>query len=195
MVFAEMADCKTWECINSFSSWISAFGTILISGLALWLSWKDRLIRVKASFDYGLIPSENPNVLNKGVYILAFTNVGHRTATITNYEWKIRQWPKIWRWDRLITFPHMDREVQHVCSKFQIELGDGKEGHIFHKGTFFEELDGKENHLFSSSKFIAFIRIFDFKMVLHTTTGKIVNVYIPFRVRKYIWNRYCKSKI
>lgn len=193
-MFSEIAVCKTWECINSFASWISALGTILISGLALWLSWKDRLIRVKALFDYGLIPGENPTVLNKKVYILAFTNVGHRTVTITNYEWKIRRWPKIWRWNRIITFPYMDPVLQHMCSKFPVELSDGKEGHIFHNDTFFEDIEIREDHLFSSSKFIAFIRICDFKMVLHTTTGKIVSVHIPFRVRKNIWNRYNKSK-
>lgn len=193
-MFSEIADCKSWECINSFASWVSAFGTILISGLALWLSWRDRVIRVSASFDYGLIPGKDPTLLNKEVYILAFSNIGHRTATITNYEWRLRRWPIFWKSNRIVTFPYMDRELQSLCSKFPVELTDGKEGRIFHNATFFQDLENQEVLIFSSSKLIAFIRIFDFRMVLHTTTGKIVNVHIPFRVRKNIWNRYKNLK-
>ena len=131
------------------------------------------------------MPLDNINVLNNEVYILSFTNIGHRMVTVTNYEWRIRKWPIIWKSNRLITFPYMDESLGHLCSKFPVELSDGKEGHIFHKGTFFEDLEIKENHLFSSSKFIAFMRIFDFKLFLRTTTGKIIDVYIPFRVRKH----------
>ena len=190
----ELTECKTWECINSFSSWLSAIGTILISGLALWLAWKDRLIRVRAYFNFGLTVGENPNLLNKEVYILEITNIGHRTATITNYEWRIRKWPSFWRWNRFITFPQMDREVQHLCSTFPLELTDGKKGMVFHKGKFFEDLDDHEQHLFPSSYMKAFVRIFDFRMYIQTTTGKAIKAHIPFRVRKYIWKSYLKFR-
>ena len=193
-MFVDIPDCKTWECINGFASWVSAFGTILISGLALWLAWKDRLVRISATFDYGVIPGDSPTVLNREVYVLAFTNIGYRTVTVTNYEWRIPNWPVIWRKVRVITFPQLEPELGNVCSKFPVELTDGKEGHIFHKRSFFEDLEDRENLLFSSSYRIALLRIFSFKMIISTTTGKRANVNIPFRVRRNIWNRYLKVK-
>jgi len=187
-----LPDCSTWECINSLASFLSAFGILLISGLALWLSWKDRLILIESNFDYGLIPGENANVLNREVYILSFTNIGHRTAIVTNYEWKIRCFPKIWKFYRCFTFPYLESSLKYLTSKFPLELTTGKEGHIFYKSTFFEELKDKENHLYSSSKYLALYRIFTFKLVIKTTVGKTINVKIPFRVRKHIWNKYKK---
>lgn len=191
-MFSELSGCSTWECINSFASWVSALGTILISGLALWLSWKDRLIRIQAIFDYGLIPGDNPSVLNREVYILSFTNIGHRTAIVTNYEWKIRSLPRIWKFYRCITFPHLEPSLQYLTTKFPLELTTGKEGHIFHKSTFLEELEEREKHLYTSSNWLAFYRIFTFKLVLKTTVGKTIYAKIPFRVRKQIWKKYKK---
>lgn len=194
-LFTNLDACTTWECINSFASWLAAIGTIIISGLALWLSWRDNLIRVKASFDYGLLPGEDPRVLDREMYVLEFTNIGRRTVSLTNYEWRIRRWSWVWKYKRWITFPYLDSEIGHLCSKFPVELHDGKAGHIFHKASFFNELEVKDNyHLFARSKAIAFIRIFDFQIVLKTTTGKEIRVYIPVRVRKNIWHRYVKER-
>jgi hypothetical protein len=193
-VFSSLNACTTWECVNSFAAWLAAIGTILISGLALWLSWRDQLIRVKASFDYGLVPGDDPQVLNREVYILEFANIGRRSVTVTNYEWRIRRWPLIWKYKRWVTFPQLESGLGSLCSRFPVELQDGKAGHIFHKASFFNELDDKESHLFASSSLFAFVRIFDFKIVLRTTTGKDINVDIPFRVRKNIWHRYRKTK-
>jgi hypothetical protein len=49
--------CDTWNCVNSFAGWIAATGTILVSLLAIWFSIKDKILRIKSSFDAGLIPS------------------------------------------------------------------------------------------------------------------------------------------
>lgn len=192
-MFDSIQSCLTWECINSFGSWVAAFGTILISALALRLSWQDRLIRVNAKFDYGFVPTGVSTNLNQAIYVLEITNIGRRVVTLTNYEWIIRRYPKFWRPMRVFTFVQMDEDLQHLTSKFPLELTDGQQGLIFHKDTFFEQLDEKEKFLFSNSRYKAFLRIFDFKIVLSSSGGDRIKVKIPFRVRRNIWSRYLKS--
>jgi len=194
LALPELSSCATWECINSFAPWFAAFGTVLVSGIALWLSWKDRLIQVNARFSYGLIPSADPDVLDREVYILEFINVGSRTVTITNYEWRIFSSFNLFRRIRYFTFPHRDAELGSLCSMFPVELSDGKQGQVFHKIEFFEELEHSDDHLFSQTPSIAFFRIFTFTMILSTTVGKKVKVTIPFDVRVNIWQRYLSMK-
>ena len=62
--------CPTWECVNSFAAWLAAIGTILITGLALWLSVRDRRINLRSAMTLGLLPSSNLDVLDRGVFAL-----------------------------------------------------------------------------------------------------------------------------
>ena len=78
--------CDTWGCVNSFADWLSAFGTILVSSLALWFSMKERILRLKCSFDIGLVPGSERLILNQQVFILSFTNIGLRPVTVTNFR-------------------------------------------------------------------------------------------------------------
>ena len=70
---------------KQFANWLSAIGTMLISGLALWLSLRDRLVNMSATLDIGLVPGANPTVLDQQVYVLSFTNTGPRPITVTNH--------------------------------------------------------------------------------------------------------------
>ena len=122
-----LATCTTWECINSFANWLSAMGTVLITGVGLWLSVKDKMLRVKAQLDVGLVPSSNPLVLDTRVYALSFTNVGPRPVTVTNHCWFLP-------FSRGVVFlmPQMDPQLGRLCSKLPLELTDGKEGLAFY---------------------------------------------------------------
>lgn len=182
-------ECSTWECINSFSDWISALGTILISGTALWLSLKDRMIHMQASFYSAIIPGDNPRILNQYVYILNGVNLGLRNITITNYHWKYRKQP-FSQMQKFITFPYMDEKLSHLCSKFPCSLSDGQEVHIFHPNDFFSELENSHEFIFSNNKYVAFYRIFTFDLYFDTSIGKSIKAKIPFGVRKYIWSQY-----
>ncbi|HHX8330657.1 TPA: hypothetical protein ACVOYW_004448 [Vibrio alginolyticus] len=71
-----METCNTWECFNSFASWLSAIGTLLVSGIALWLSVRDRFIRMSNRFSLGVLA--NGGELNMKVFVLEFTNIGVR---------------------------------------------------------------------------------------------------------------------
>ena len=63
-------ECEdTWLFINSFAPWVSAVGTVLISGVALWLSVRDRRVQLRATLSSGVIPQDNPSILNFFVYV------------------------------------------------------------------------------------------------------------------------------
>lgn len=178
--------CETWECINSFANWLSAFGTILISGIALWLSVQDRRINVSANLSLGSIPGDDPLVVNRRVYILEFTNIGHRPVTISSHYWYLP-----FRKSKSFLMPNLDSRVSHFCSKFPIELTDGKTGYIFYPEDFFSSvLDEPHKFLFHENTLVAWLRINFFKVKLSTSVGKLINVNVSKQVRKKLWRIY-----
>jgi hypothetical protein len=180
-----LASCTTWECINSFANWLAALGTILITGLALWLPVKDRMVNVKAELSLGLVPGENPNVLDKQVYALSFTNVGPRPVTVTNHCWFLPLTKGV-----VFLMPQMDPQLGRLCSTLPIELTDGKEGHAFYAHDFFSKLDEPEKFLFHKNRFVAWLRIRFFRIRIATTIGKRLKVRINRTVRRRLWQTY-----
>ncbi|MGY0800152.1 hypothetical protein ACW7G0_14010 [Lysobacter sp. A286] len=124
--------CTTWECVNSFANWLAAIGTILITGLALWLSVRDRRVNLKAALTLGLLPSSNPDILDRAVFVLSFANVGPRPVTVTNHCWVL---PLV----KGIVFlqPYRDARVASLCSKLPMELTAGKRATPSIQTTFF----------------------------------------------------------
>lgn len=180
-----VTSCTTWECINSFANWLSALGTILITGLALWLSVRDRMLNVKANLSLGLVPGNNPNVLDTHVYALAFTNVGPRPVTVTNHCWFLP-----FKKGVVYLMPQMDRELGRLCSTLPIELTDGKDGHAFYSDDFFSKLDEPEKFLFHKNRFVAWWRINFFRVRISTTIGKRIKVTVARPVRRRLWRVY-----
>lgn len=84
-----MFDKATWEFINSFSSWIAAFGTVAAVVVSLFLARRDKTVRLEltAGFRLSVIPGSLPPY-SELVYI-SITNIGHREAQITNIGWKL----------------------------------------------------------------------------------------------------------
>ena len=181
--------CSTWECINSFANWLGAVGTIFISWLAFWLSVRDRMINMKATFNTGLIPGENPYMVNREVYILSFTNIGPRQITVTNHIWSF---PFVKGFTFLM--PHLDYQLGHLNSKLPLELSDGKEGFFIYANNFFSKLSEPERALFHQNRFIAWLRIRLFNIYISTTVGKRVKVKISSGARKQLWRAYKQVK-
>lgn len=177
--------CTTWECVNSFANWLAAVGTILITGLALWLSVRDRRINLKAALTLGLIPSSNPDVLDRAVFILSFTNVGPRPVTVTNHCWVLPFVKGI-----IFLQPYRDSRVASLCSKLPLELTDGKEGHVFYPDDFFLLLDEPGKFLFHKSRYVAWLRINFFKVRVVTTAGARPYVKVARAVRQRLWHQY-----
>lgn len=83
-------DRETWLFINSFAPWVSAFGTIAAVIVALYLSIREKRIRLRISAGYRLliIPGEKLNKKNEFL-VINIVNVGYREAIITNIGWKV----------------------------------------------------------------------------------------------------------
>ena len=181
----ELESCTTWECVNSFSSWIAAFGTIVISALALWLSVKDRMISLSARFDTVITAGQIANVLDRHGFMLSYTNVGRRPVTVVGHAWSVP-----FRKSKLILMPQMDPEIAHLCTNLPTELSDGKTGHIFYKLNFFSELEQPELVLFHSNRLVAFLRIKFFKIRIATSVGKDIRVRVTRNARRRLWILY-----
>lgn len=180
-----MAPCTTWECINSFAPWLSAIGTIFISGIAVWLSVRDRMVNMRAEFDVGIVPGTNTTVLDQKVYALSFTNIGPRPITVTNHLWTLPFFKGV-----IFLMPELDNRLGPLCSKYPLELTDGKEGHIFYGKDFFSKLDAPDKMLFNKNRLIAWLRIHFFNMYICTTIGKRIKVNVKPAVRNTLWRSY-----
>lgn len=186
-----METCNTWQCINSFAPWLSAVGTITISGIALWLSLRDKFIRLRSNFSGGLIPSYDPQKLDTYVYILDFVNIGAREVKIVNFEWHSRKLP-VFKKIRSVIHPYQDDRVARFSSKFPVRLKDGESGQIVFANDFIEVLEQPELFIFSKNSVQAFIQIFSSNIYLCTSVGKKIKVTMKTGIRKELWNKYKK---
>lgn len=181
----QLEACTTWECANSFSDWIAAFGTILVSAIALWLSVKDRMVNMRAQFDSALVPGAMPTVLDREGFMLSYTNIGPRPITVVGHDWSFP-----FARHRLFFMPQMDREIAHLCTSIPVEITDGKSGHIFYKLRFFSELDQPEAALFHPNSVVAFARIRLFRIHISTSVGKRIPVRVSRTARRRLWSLY-----
>jgi len=186
--FDNIASCNSWQCINSFALWLSSIGTVGVSIIALWVSMKDRFIRMDTTFSVGRISGDSPKIMDKWVYILNFTNIGVRPITVVNYDWRI---PFTKKGTKSITFPQLDQSVYHLCTRLPKELTDGKSGDIFHANDFFLKIANPEGFLYPKNKILAWFRIHFFKMYISTSVGKRIKVKIHSGVRERLWKEYC----
>lgn len=184
-----METCNSWECINSFASWLSAIGTILISGMALWLSIRDRFIRMSNNFSLGKL--ENNNGLKVKGYILEFTNIGIRPVMVTNYKWYIPLSNKKQKY--AFTDCYLNSTLTQYFSKLPIELTDGQSGRIFMDENFFIKRESLQSFLYPKSKVKAFIRIHFFKIFICTSINNI-SVQISRDLRKHLWHEYLENQ-
>jgi hypothetical protein len=188
MPLNDISACATWECVNSFADWVAAIGTILISAMALWLSMRDRIPRVEATFDAALIPGQNPRILDRWVYILLMTSVRVMPVTISNFKWVYRE--RILKKGYAITFPYEDKEFGRRCTPLPCELTFGKQAHLLHRDEFF--LDLENQFLFDRNKLKSWWKIRTFYIVVQSTIGKEFKAKIHKRARARIWKEYKK---
>ena len=183
-----MESCTTWECVNSFAPWLSAIGTILISGLALWLSVRDRFIRLSADFSGAVIANK---IENNRVYSLHFVNIGPRDVRVVNFEW---HWGGVLFLKPKIAFiqPYLNETVASLSSKLPVKLSDGESATLFFRLDFIEQLDDPQSFLFPKRNMKAIFRIFTSEIYLCTSVGKKIRVKIKPGIRLELWRRYRK---
>jgi hypothetical protein len=183
--------CNTWQCFNSFAPWLSAIGIIFISGTALWLSVRDKVIRLDANFSGSLIASYDPMKLDTYVYLLDFVNIGVRDVQITNFLWCSKKIP-FSKSQRSFIQPYLDPRVTSMCSKFPMKLKDGDSARLFFPANFIEALDEPELFIFPNNFVYAFFRIFTSEIYLCTSVGTKIKVKIRSGIRRELWRKYEK---
>jgi len=82
-------DRTTWQFINSFSSWLSAIGTVAAVIVALYLARRDKRIRLQVSAGIRLIVTQGIKGKHPDFLTIRVTNIGHREAQLTNIGWKV----------------------------------------------------------------------------------------------------------
>lgn len=82
-------DRETWEFINSFSPWLSAFGTIAAVIVALYLARIDKRVRLEVSAGIRLMVTPGVSGPHPEYLVIRIVNIGHREAQITNIGWKV----------------------------------------------------------------------------------------------------------
>ena len=65
-------DQETWLFINSFAPWISAFGTIAAVIVALYLSIREKRVRLRVSAGYRLLIIPGQKLNEKNEYLETF---------------------------------------------------------------------------------------------------------------------------
>ena len=119
-----MVEKETWEFINSFAPWFSAFGTLAAVILAIYLARRDKNIRLEISAGHRLMLSlGNPDYRPEYLYI-NIVNIGHRETQIVNIGWKIGFFKKEHSIQTLI------RDDQ-ISSPMPVRLKDGEEAKYF----------------------------------------------------------------
>jgi hypothetical protein len=185
--------CNTWQCINSFGIWISAFGTILISGVSLWLSIKDKLVQLDVRFGVADFPIDDPRIAQRWAYSIDFVNLGPRPVTVTSLEWRLRSHP-LGRPRRLFISPYGETGLQGFCTKLPCEITDGKKGEIFYGIDTFKSIENSCDFLFADNYILAFYRISTFQVFICTSIGKKVRAKTNRGIRRYIWRQYKEYK-
>jgi hypothetical protein len=79
----------TWEFINTFSGWLSAIGTLIAVATAIYLSRRDKMIRLTVRASKGIVVH---NRISSDVVWIAVANIGLRATKISNVYWKIGVW-------------------------------------------------------------------------------------------------------
>ena len=82
-------DLATWQFINTFADWFSAFGTISAVVVALYLARRDKSIRLEVFAGHRLLITPGQSESPPEYVCIGIVNVGHRETQITNIGWKV----------------------------------------------------------------------------------------------------------
>lgn len=77
----------TWRFINSFSGWLSAFGTIFVATTALYLAYRSRRIIIGVRLGHKVAFQEGHRGPLPEYLSIEITNHGSRPVRVTHLEW------------------------------------------------------------------------------------------------------------
>jgi len=177
-------DCVTWEFINSFSPWLSAFGTIAAVIVALYFARIDKRVRLEVTAGIRLmvtpgVPGPPPEYL--AIHIV---NTGHREAQVTNIGWKVGFFKKKLAVQMTIK--------DGLSSDLPVRLKDGQEANYYiplsENTNWLKEFvhDFLPNKFGLRSRFI--------KVTVHTSIGKSFEAQIEKGLRDRLINVATKNE-
>ena len=115
----KLNDKATWECVNSFANWFSAFGTIAAVWTALHLARRDRQIRLQVYAGHRHIVAPGTDRHLSEHLDVGITNIGYREAQIVNIGWKVGFLRKKYGIQSVI--------ADGISGKIPVRLRDGEE--------------------------------------------------------------------
>lgn len=117
-----MPDQETWRFINTFAPWLSAIGTLSAVAVALYLSRRDRRLRLEVSAGRRLIITQG--VGEPQTYLaIKVVNVGHREAEVTSIGWRVGLFRRQCAIQSIMS--------DGISSTLPVRLKDGEEANYF----------------------------------------------------------------
>ncbi|HIF9368310.1 TPA: hypothetical protein ACX6RS_000340 [Photobacterium damselae] len=194
-MFEGIEVCTTWECVNSFSSWLSAILSPIIAFVSLYISFKAYKYakekdkpKIYVSMNYTLIPERNSFLLALNV-----NNIGIRKVTINSYGWKYK-----------IPFSlPISISTAHIPDRLSdslpITIDEGQ------RAVFYNKYDVLSNDLFNAhyviagnslkehNLFVGWLAVKRMKIIINCTTFTYESS-LPKPQKKEIWNTYLNER-
>ncbi len=115
-----MFDTETWKFINTFAPWLSAIGTLIAVIVTIYLSRKDKTVKLKVGAGVRMMIGDD--FMGEPKYLTIYiTNVGLRETKVTSIGWKVGYFKKQYAVQGVIN--------DGFSSKLPIKLNDGEEAH------------------------------------------------------------------
>lgn len=181
-----MEPCTTWQCFNSFALWISSLGTVLISAVSLYVSYRaysyarNRDVPViSTKITAGIIPTSPQALQFIGVEVV---NTGHRKVIVSGYSWLFKDFRGPGK--QIVSHVAVNQHTA-LSSKLPCELDEGQKSLFFNPFDMFSTTAG----FFDGSYFNVWYRVRSLRlMVSCTTINETIN--LEKGIRKVIMSQY-----
>ncbi|MBT7828480.1 MAG: hypothetical protein HN600_17980 [Bacteroidetes bacterium] len=169
-----MCDKEIWKFINSFAPWLSGIGAMLAVIVSLYLTRRDRNIRLAITATVSDLISPGSAETEK-VITIDITNIGLRTATVVSIFWQAGILKK-----QNFIMIYSDHPLSHNLPK---EIKDGEKALIIHP---MESFFATNRETFSEvfKKHFIKTKLRYFRVGTYTTTGKLVRCKVSKPLRE-----------
>lgn len=170
-------DRDTWRFINTFSGWLSAIGTLVAVAATIYLSRRDKQIRltVRASKGFVVRPGGAPVI---DVIWIAVRNIGIRSAQGSNIYWKMG----VWKPSTLLQTPSGDP----ASSEIPIRLADGETTDYAFPIEQYWSTNGARFRELVRARWSRWLTLRSMKVCVSTTAGKSIGARIDHTLRDYL---------
>ncbi|VEG92082.1 hypothetical protein [Legionella spiritensis] len=182
------------DIINPTIQSISAIGTLIVACIALWLTIRDSILRVKANFSSSILPSvSDPQTLNRYAYTINITNIGKREAIINpGILWHIHLFSKK---KYIVDVSYMFNEFKEFNPKnnSNFSLKDGQNLNIFYSPEIFFEMEvnnKKNTFIFRKNKLVTYFCIYTFRAYIKTSLDKKIKIKASLKFRNNLRKEY-----